>query len=320
MVTYARGQSVWLLISPDKFSKFYNKNKLSACFEGEIFGDILDFCKFQKFVSKVRPDIVYHLAAQSLVLEGYNNPLETFKTNIFGVVTVLEAFRKVDHKVIFVNVTSDKCYKNKETAKPYDEQDPLGGSDPYSASKACSELISACYANSYFDKSPVRLATVRAGNVIGGGDLSENRLIPDLLRAYDNSEQIIIRYPDAIRPWQHVLDALSGYIRLAEKMFENPDKFNSAWNFGPGAIGITVRELVEIFVKLTGGLEISMEDSYAVIEAKHLSLDIKKAQKLLDWRPRLSIETALEMTLAWHEESKAQSSMIDFSSSQILGY
>lgn len=274
----------------------------------DIRGNILDVPKLKKIFDTHRPEIVFHLVAQPLVRRSYEMPVLTFETNTMGTVHVLEQIRSSDSVKTGVIITSDKCYENQEQLWGYREKDRLGGYDPYSASKGCAEIITASYRKSYFrtDASGLpgkALASVRAGNVIGGGDWSENRLLPDCIRALQGQKPIEIRNPESTRPWQHVLEPLYGYLLLAAKMFTEGSKYSGAWNFGPDFDSIApVKEVVNTVIALWGsGLWVDCSADKALHEAVLLSLDCTKAKTLLGWQPRLDLSKALEYTLAWYK-------------------
>ncbi|MGZ4891601.1 MAG: CDP-glucose 4,6-dehydratase [Halobacteriota archaeon] len=265
-----------------------------------IDGDVRRYDSVLTALSEHKPCIVFHLAAQALVLDSYKEPLYTYDTNIMGAANVLEAARHEPSVKVVVNVTSDKCYENKEWVYSYRETDPLGGKDPYSASKAASELITQSYASSFFnDDDRAAIASARAGNVIGGGDWAENRIFPDCVRALTRDTTIIIRHPNAVRPWQHVLEPLSGYLRLASLLYTDGVKYNGAWNFAPSTKNmVTVTQLVEEIIKQWG------HGCYAVAnstddhkEAGLLSLDISKAVNSLGWRPALDLVQTVRFTI-----------------------
>ena len=210
---------------------FFKETKLKEKLASSTIDDIQNLSALKSSMTFANPSLIIHMAAQSLVLESYNNPVETFRTNIIGTANILEAARKINTVEAIVNITSDKCYENKEQLEPYLENDKLGGHDPYSSSKACAELISNAYRNSFLNECGIKIATVRAGNVIGGGDWAPNRLIPDLLRSIDSGKKLFIRSPNSVRPWQHVLEPLSGYLLLAEKLLTEGNNYGEAWNF-----------------------------------------------------------------------------------------
>jgi len=274
-------------------------------------GDIRDYNALQEFFNKVNPEIVFHLAAQPLVWESYNDPKSTYDINVGGAVNVLECCRKIDSVKVIVNVTTDKCYENKEWVWGYRENDRLGGYDPYSSSKACSELVSEAYRKSFFNPDTFiqhgkSLATARAGNVFGGGDWQTDRIVPDCIRALEKDEPIIVRSPHAIRPWQHVLEPLSGYLELAEKMYNNPIAYAEGWNFGPTdssflSVGSLVNEIVKTWG--TGSWE-DHSNPTAPHEANTLKLDITKAKSQLGWSPKWDINKAITETVAWYQQYK----------------
>ena len=295
----------------------------------DIRGDIRDFNKLNSSVNNYKPEIIFHLAAQPLVRESYKIPLETIETNVTGTANVLEAFRMSESAKILIVVTSDKCYDNKEQLCGYKETDPMGGYDPYSASKGAAELISSAYLRSFFNPEDFNvnrlgigkaMATVRAGNVIGGGDWAKDRLIPDCVRAIEKGEPIEVRNPHSIRPWQHVLEPLSGYLLLASKILENPRIYSGAWNFGPlqdtaATVGEVAEKVVKYYGKgewkdISGGTVAAVEHNKAksnphvesaLHEAKLLSLNIGKAVSVLGWKPKLSIDEAVKLTVDYYK-------------------
>jgi CDP-glucose 4,6-dehydratase len=273
-----------------------------------IEGDIRDLPALEAAFAATRPEVVFHMAAQPLVRLSYDQPIETYSTNVMGTVNVLEAARRFGEVAAFVCVTSDKCYENREQIWPYRENDPMGGHDPYSSSKGCAELVVAAYRNSYFPAAAIgeggmALASVRAGNVIGGGDWALDRLVPDLVRAFLAGESPVIRSPDAVRPWQHVLEALGGYIQIAERLLHDNAAFASGWNFGPSEDDARpVRWIVDKMNAVWGGSAAAVPDTGArVHEAGLLRLDCSKVRSALGWRPRLGLEDAIEWIVAWHK-------------------
>lgn len=272
-----------------------------------IIGDIRDLEHLRSVFDEHRPEIVFHMAAQPLVRLSYSEPVETYSTNVMGTVNILEAARGSDSVKAVVNVTSDKCYENKEWVWGYRENETVGGYDPYSSSKGCSELVTAAYHNSYFNAEKykehgVALASARAGNVIGGGDWAEDRLIPDIMSAISQGKPVHIRNPHAIRPWQHVLEPLSGYLLLAQNLYENGMEFAEAWNFGPNDDDAkSVQWIVE---KLTGnwghGASWVLDDGDHPHEAHYLKLDCSKANLRMSWQPRWHLEEALEAIIDWY--------------------
>lgn len=273
----------------------------------DIRGDILEINRLQQVFSLHKPEFVFHLAAQPLVGVSYKTPVDTFHSNIIGTANILECIRKSDSVKVGVMVTSDKCYENREQLWGYRENDPMGGYDPYSASKGCAELIIASYRNSYmnpvrYDKHGKCIASVRAGNVIGGGDWAKDRIIPDCIRALQKDCMIAIRNPHAVRPWQFVLEPLYGYLLLGAKMLEQGQQYAGAWNFGPDTDAIAdVRSLVEQIIALWGkGEWEDISSGSGFHEAMYLGLDCTKARVLLGWKPSLSFEQAIRYTVDWY--------------------
>ncbi len=276
-----------------------------------VIGDVRDAAALLRALEHSQAEIVFHLAAQPLVRESYSDPVYTYSTNVMGTVNLLEAVRHSQSVKAIVNVTTDKCYENKEWVWGYRENEPLGGHDPYSSSKACSEIVTSSYRRSFFaDRATagrsINVASARAGNVIGGGDWSKDRLIPDALAAFALNKPVEIRFPNAIRPWQHVLEPLSGYLMLAEALYsDNGDQFAQAWNFGPlDEDAQSVQWIVENMVKIWAGqARWTKSSSPQPHEANYLKLDISKATQLLRWKPRMHLLQALEMTIAWSKAS-----------------
>jgi CDP-glucose 4,6-dehydratase len=265
-------------------------------------GDIRDYMTVLRAVQECRPEIVIHMAAQPLVRQSYSEPVETFETNVMGTAHLLEAARQAGTVKSIVNVTTDKCYENKEWVWSYREDEPLGGHDPYSSSKACSELVTASYRRSFFAQTQTALASARAGNVIGGGDWATGRLLPDILRAWEKSSPAAIRNPRAIRPWQHVLEPLSGYLILAQQLYVDGHQFAQAWNFGPEAMDARpVQWIVESMARKWGDDARWQFDAAAhPHEASYLKLDIAKARHRLSWDPKWNLDAALDKVIAWH--------------------
>jgi CDP-glucose 4,6-dehydratase len=287
-----------------------------------VIGDIRDLATVERVVNEAQPDIVVHMAAQALVRRGYREPVETYATNVLGTVHVLDAVRRLSKARACVVVTSDKCYENQEWLWPYRENEPMGGRDPYSNSKGCAELVVSAYRESYFRQAGMGLASARAGNVIGGGDWSEDRLVPDLIRGFIDRKPIMIRQPNAIRPWQHVLEAINGYLILVERLWNDPVRFSEGWNFGPGDIGaVPVQVIADSLVAKWGdGAEWTRDQDGGVHEAHLLKLDSTKARTLLPWQPKLGIEEALDWIVTWHRAHSAHSNMRDFTLRQIEQY
>lgn len=274
----------------------------------QIMGNVNDFNGLNRFFAEHQPEFVFHFAAQPIVRESYENPKETFDVNVGGTVNILECCRLTESVKVIINVTSDKCYENREWVWGYRENDPMGGDDPYSASKGCSELVTQAYGKSFFNPNNFKrhrksLSSVRAGNVIGGGDWQRHRIIPDCIRALEKNAPIEIRNPSAIRPWQHVLEPLSGYLLLASRMYEHPQQFCGAWNFGPGHDSLTtVGEVADKVVLYWGnGRWVDASKADSLHEANFLSLDISKAKSHLKWLPVWDMGKTIEKTVDWYK-------------------
>ena len=292
-----------------------------------VIGDIRDLAKLQAVFAKHKPEIVIHMAAQPLVRYSYQNPVETYATNVMGTVHVLEAVRNTPGVKAVVNITTDKCYENREWVWGYRETEPMGGFDPYSNSKGCAELVSAAYRLSFFnannyEQHGVALSTVRAGNVIGGGDWAQDRLVPDILTAFEQGEKVEIRNPHAIRPWQHVMEPLRGYLTLAEQLFDSGPIFAEAWNFGPhDEDAKPVGWIVEQMAALWGGdAQWQVDTSDHPHEAHYLKLDISKARSLLDWHPALRLKDALALIIDWSKHRQAGANMRELTLAQLHDY
>jgi CDP-glucose 4,6-dehydratase len=283
-------------------------------------GDIRELSALELAIEEIRPSLIIHMAAQSLVRMSYDEPITTYATNVMGTVHVLEAVRQAACVDAVVVVTSDKCYENSGDARSFCESDAMGGRDPYSSSKACAELVTAAYRESFFHAlDSVRVASVRAGNVIGGGDWARDRLVPDMIRAFMADEVVRIRYPSAIRPWQHVLDPLLGYLNLAQHLIHGPDDVEEAWNFGPGPESeVPVSVIVEQLARRWGSSATwRPEPGEHPHEAAYLKLDCNKAQKRLGWRPLIGLDLALEMTCDWYRAMAEGYNMRHFTIRQI---
>lgn len=285
--------------------------------------DIRDYNALFSVIKNEKPEIVFHLAAQALVVPSYEDPIGTYSTNVMGAVHLFEACRKAFCPKVIVNVTSDKCYENKEWHWAYRENEPMGGFDPYSNSKGCSELVTSAFRQSFFKAEGTQLASARAGNVIGGGDWAYARLIPDIIRAFSQGETVQIRSPYAIRPWQHVLEPLCGYLAIAEKCYNEQNLFDCGWNFGPEDSDTRpVRYIVEKMVELWGDeskFEVHSEKNQPH-EAKYLKLDSSMAKAKLFWRPRLNLEQTLHWTVEWYKRWLQNDDMGDFTKLQISEY
>ena len=308
-------------LEPPTEPNFFAVTNLRSYLTSSVIADIRDADALTKAMQAARPHIVLHLAAQPLVRYSYAAPVETYAVNVLGTVNVLEAVRRTPDVKAVVNVTTDKCYDNREWVWPYREHEALGGFDPYSSSKACSELVTAAYRNSFLESKGVHVASARAGNVIGGGDWATDRLIPDFLRAIDNGQPMVLRNPSATRPWQHVLEPLSGYLALAERLYTEGHRFSGAWNFGPeDADSKPVQWIVDYLCSHIAGMTWHRDRTENPHEAHVLKLDISKAKAELGWRPKWSLRTALRLTLAWHQAWKKGSDMAAISLGQIDEY
>ena len=310
---------IWLLslgadiigVSKEPYTQYdnYIMSKLSDKIV-DLRCDVRDLDKMKDIFYNYKPEIVFHLAAQPLVRKSYEIPMETYEVNVIGTLNVLECIRGSESAEAGIIVTSDKCYENINQIWGYKESDRLGGYDPYSSSKACAELVTSSYINSFFNPKDYKkhgklIATVRAGNVIGGGDWSKDRIIPDIIRALENKFPIQIRNPRAIRPWQHVLEPLRGYLMLGEYMLSHKSKMTGAWNFGPDFRDIlTVEEIVSKVVELYGEGRYIISKNDEVHEAELLCIDSTKAKRYLNWKPVLSIDEALNLTVEWYKNYK----------------
>jgi len=308
-------------LTPPTAPNFFAVVNLQDRLARSTIADIRDEDTLFHAMQLAQPEIVLHLAAQPLVRYSYTAPVETYAVNVMGTINLLEAVRKIPSIKAVVNVTTDKCYENQEWVWPYRENEAMGGFDPYSSSKACSELVTAAYRRSYLEPSGTHLASVRAGNVIGGGDWAADRLVPDFLRALDSGEVITVRSPLATRPWQHVLEPLSGYLMLAEKLFTEGRGFAEAWNFGPVEDAArSVQWIVEYLCDQVPNTTWQLVPSHQQHEANHLKLDSSKAKAQLGWSPRWNLQTALGMTLAWHQAWEQGHDMAAISAKQIQKY
>lgn len=308
-------------LAPITTPALWQEARLNSCLDG-VIGDIRDSDTLLRVINGFAPEIVLHLAAQPLVRESYRAPLETYAVNVMGTLNLLEAIRQCDSVRAVVVVTTDKCYHNQEWLWAYREQDALGGLDPYSNSKACVELLCAAYREAFLRPQGVALATARAGNVLGGGDWSAERLLPDLFRAWQQGQPLCLRYPHATRPWQHVLEPLLGYLLLAQGLVEQGDSLAAAWNFGPAAQNVaTVAELVGQLAELWPGCPGSiLSEAAHPPEAGLLALDSSRAGALLGWQARWPLSEVLQRTLAWQQAWLSGQDMFAFSRQQIRDY
>ena len=299
------------------FLKLKIKNEID-----NYYVDIRNSKKIYTIINKIKPQIIFHMAAQPLVRNSYIDPINTYTTNIIGTANILDSSKLVKNLKVLINVTSDKCYENTELNKSYKESDILGGSDPYSSSKSCSEIITSAFKKSYFNDKNIGIATVRAGNVIGGGDNSTDRLIPDILRSIKLNNTLKLRFSKSIRPWQHVLEPLSGYLILAEKLFCQPKKYSGAWNFGPNnSDNKNVLWIVNYFNRqLKKKIKYQIDKKDNLHETKLLKLDISKAIKKLNWKPTWNLKTAIKKVLEWQETYKNGVNIREISLKQIKDF
>jgi CDP-glucose 4,6-dehydratase len=296
-------------LEPDTTPSYFELCRLARKMRS-ITGDVRDHSTLESALRACAPDVLFHLAAQPLVRRAYREPAATFAVNVMGTVNVLEAARRVDSVRAIVLVTSDKCYYPEPTSNGYEEQDRLGGFDPYSSSKACAEMVALAYSRSFFARSdrPVAAATVRAGNVIGGGDWAADRIVPDAIRALERGEPLKVRNPQAIRPWQHVLEPLVGYLVLAERLLAEGDKWTGAWNFGPApGTELTVGEIADLVITHWGsGSWLNAQELTSPPETVRLRLNSGKARGELGWTSRLSVNEAVRLTVQWYRAARSE--------------
>lgn len=308
-------------LAPEVAPNLFEVARVREDMGDSCIADVRDGKSLTQQLRAAKPQIVFHLAAQSLVRYGYAQPVETYSVNVMGTVNLLEAVRATPGVRAVVNVTSDKCYENREWVWSYREDEPIGGHDPYSSSKGCAELVTSAYRRSFLEAAGVAVASARAGNVIGGGDWASDRLVPDFLRALDSGKAAVVRSPDAIRPWQHVLEPLGGYLLLAERLYTDGSAFGEGWNFGPGDDDVRpVRWVVDRLVSASRSATWESDRSVGPHEAGYLKLDSSKARYRLGWQPRWRLETALEKTLEWHSAWRNGKDMHAVSLSQIADY
>jgi CDP-glucose 4,6-dehydratase len=311
-------------LTPNTSPNLFDVLAIESLIERSYIADIRDLEGLQKAMSEARPDVVIHMAAQPLVRYSYIHPVETYATNVMGTVHVLECTRNIDSVGATVIVTTDKCYENKEWIWGYRESESMGGYDPYSNSKGCAELVTSAYRQSYFDSpsSINKVASARAGNVIGGGDWSEDRLIPDAIKAFEARKPLMIRNPLATRPWQHVFEPLSGYLILAQALYEQGSAFSSAWNFGPReGDNRAVQDVVDLLISEWGDAARWEKEGFEQPhEANLLKLDCSKARAQLGWVPRWDLEGATKKIVEWQKAYQAKENMQEVSLAQINQY
>ncbi len=305
-------------LAPMQEPNFFSLTKIADNISSTI-GDILNQDLLTQTLQEVQPEIILHLAAQPLVRYSYDNPIETYAVNVMGTAHLLEAARKLSNLKAIVVVTSDKCYENQEWLWGYRESDPMGGYDPYSSSKGCTELVVSAYRRSYFNEKNIALASVRAGNVIGGGDWAKNRLVPDLMRAFANHEVAALRHPHAYRPWQHILDLLTGYLLLTKRLYQEGLNFAGPWNFGPSEENIiSVGDVADLCAKFWGDdAKWQTVEARTLHEAILLKLDCNKSRALLGWSPRWNIQNSLKATVEWYRAFTNEEDMFSYTTQQI---
>ena len=305
---------------PSTTPSLFEEAKIDRLIDSEI-GDIRNLSRIKKSMLEFNPDILIHMAAQPLVRYSYRAPIETFEINVLGTINVLEAARSCQNLKSIINITTDKCYENRESDIGYKEDDPMGGYDPYSSSKGCAELVTATYRRSFFQEKGVGLASVRAGNVIGGGDWAEDRLIPDILKSLKANKSIVIRNPNATRPWQHVLEPLSVYLILAEKLHNSPDLYAEGWNFGPNDSDVKpVSWILDNMIQRWGSGQWQLDQGAHPHEANYLKLNISKAAQRLNWRPVWNLDKTLNLIIEWQIQYLNGLNMQDVSLRQIELY
>lgn len=308
-------------LEPTSESNFYSAAEVSMGMANSVIGDIRNAEKLSQAMQFAKPEIVFHLAAQPLVRYSYKEPIETYEVNVMGTVHMLESVRATSSVKVVVNITTDKCYENREWEWGYRENEAMGGIDPYSSSKGCAELVTSAYRQSFLEPAGIALASARAGNVIGGGDWADDRLIPDFLRAMDAGETLKIRSPRSTRPWQHVLEPLSGYLLLAEQLYSNDSGYAEAWNFGPADEDARpVEWIIERMAEMRKDVNWYSDEEPQPHEANYLKLDSSKAHNKLNWKPRWKLQTALQKTLEWHEAWRDNEDMKSITLSQINDY
>ena len=307
-------------LNPPTSPSLFNEAKVDRVIDSQI-GDIRDQEALHESMTTFNPDVLIHMAAQPLVRYSYDAPIETYEVNVIGTAKVLEVARNCAKLKAIVNITTDKCYENDERSQGYKENDPMGGHDPYSSSKGCAELVTLAYRRSFLQDQGVSLASVRAGNVIGGGDWADDRLIPDILRSFEKKEPVVVRNPKATRPWQHVLEPLSGYLTLAQKLYKDQKKYAGGWNFGPNdndakPVDWILDQMISKWPNSSWKLDVSSNPH----EAGFLKLDISKAKSQLGWQPVWELNRTLEKIIGWHRSWLSQEDMQAVSLTEIEEY
>jgi len=309
-------------LEPPTTPSIFEGAKVNVALENSIIGDIRDAKFFTSTMQQAEPEVIIHMAAQPLVRDSYIDPVGTYATNVMGTVNMLEAVRNTPSIKAVLNITTDKCYENNEWIWGYREYEPMGGHDPYSSSKACAELVSSAYRKSFLQDKGIALATARAGNVIGGGDWAKDRIVPDAMRAFMKKKPLMVRNPIATRPWQHVLEPLSGYLMLCQQLIEQPGSFAEGWNFGPNDEDAQpVSILADIMANSWGeGVQWKLDEGAHPHEARYLKLDCSKAKSLLKWKSIWGLERALDETVQWYKAWHQNKEMQEFTMNQIEVY
>jgi len=307
-------------LNPPTSPSLFNEAKIDLIIDSQI-GDIRDQDTLHESMTAFNPDILIHMAAQPLVRYSYAEPIETYEVNVIGTAKVLETARNCPNLKAIVNITTDKCYENDERSEGYREDDPMGGYDPYSSSKGCAELVASSYRQSFLQDQDIGLASVRAGNVIGGGDWADDRLIPDILRSFEKKEPVVVRNPKATRPWQHVLEPLSGYLILAQRLYKDQKEYAEGWNFGPNDDDVKpVDWILDKMISKWPYSSWELDSNLSPHEANFLKLDISKAKNKLDWSPVWGLSHTLDKIIAWHRAWIRQEDMQSVSLAEIKEY
>ena len=331
LLNYLESKVSGYALNPEGKNNFFKSTKIKKIFVNDFRKDIINLKDLKKSIKKTKPEIIFHLAAQSSVIESFKNSEKTILTNVIGTANVLEAIKNDKNVKCLIIITTDKVYQNYKFKKYFDESSVLGGDDVYSGSKACCEILTNSYKKSFFSNKNCKIATVRAGNCFGGGDWTKDRIVKDSLESFFNNKVLVIRNPNATRPWQHVLEPLIGYLLLAEKLCsKNGDKYSGPWNFGSSSLqNMKVKHLAQIIKKkLNSSAKILIKKKdkrfqnkkFKVFESKYLEIDSKKAFKKLKWKPKLSIDKAVSLTVQWHKSFKEKKDLFQLTKQQIKNY
>ena len=331
LLNYLESKVSGYALNPEGKNNFFKSTRIKKTFVNDFRKDIINLKDLKKSIKKTKPEIIFHLAAQSSVIESFKNSAKTMLTNVIGTANVLEAIKNDKNVKCLIIITTDKVYQNYKFKKYFDESSVLGGDDVYSGSKACCEILTNSYKKSFFSNKNCKIATVRAGNCFGGGDWTKNRIVKDSLESFFNNKVLVIRNPNATRPWQHVLEPLIGYLLLAEKLCsKNGDKYSGPWNFGSSSLqNMKVKHLAQIIKKkLNSSAKILIKKKdkrfqnkkFKGFESKYLEIDSKKAFKKLKWKPKLSIDKAVSLTVQWHKGFKEKKDLFQLTKQQIKNY